>query len=164
MIEGTVAANGIGAQFAALAFARLTISDIERFLVGRQQDRARADGIVGHPRCHPGAAIIALEPQHGAVIEERKDRRAERNDRVARIGEIDTVPPVDDEIARLIVILAIEQRIDRQGTAVGRELDEAPATLLRAVKLAVRAERQPIDPVGIAPKLAQRLVDRIEAK
>ena len=58
---------------------------------------------------------------------------------MTRVGEIEPALPVDDEIARLIVILAVEQGIDRNGTPVGRELDEPPSALLGAVHFAVRA-------------------------
>ena len=104
----------------------------------------------GQPRCDPGTTVVALEPQYRAVIEEREDRRAERDDGMARIGEIKPALLVDDEIARLVVILAVEQRIDRDGPAIAGELDEAPATLLRAVERAVGTERQAVDAVGVA--------------
>src|SRR5262249_48693645 len=109
-----------------------------------------------------GATVVAREPQHRAMIEEREDRRPERNDGMARIGEPDPPPPVDRDIARLVVILAVEQRIDRNGAPVGRELDETPTALLRAVELAVGTEREPVDAVGVAPQLRDRLAHVIE--
>src|SRR5215471_17123711 len=87
------------------------------------------------------------------MIEEREDRRPERNDGMARVGEPNTALPVDHEIARLVVILAVEQRIHRNGAPIGRELDEAAPTLLRAVELAARTEREPVDAVGVAAQL-----------
>src|SRR5262249_51856610 len=97
-------------------------------------------------------------------IEERKDRRPERNDRMARVGEVDAVLPVDDEIARLIVVLAVEQSVDRNGAPVGRELDQPPPALLRAEELAPWADGEPVHPVGVATKLADRLAGMIEPK
>src|SRR5262249_50546133 len=97
-------------------------------------------------------------------IEERKDRRPERNDRMARVGEVDAVLPVDDEIARLIVVLAVEQSVDRNGAPVRHELDQPPPALLRAEELAPRADGEPVDPVGVATNLADRLAGMIEPK
>src|SRR5215472_627783 len=98
------------------------------------------------------------------MIEEWKDRWSERNDRMARIGEIDAILPVDDEIAWLIVVLAIEQGVDRNSAPVGSELDEPPPAFLRAVHFAVRAEGEAVDPVGVTAKLGDRLADMIEPK
>jgi len=42
---------------------------------------------------------------------------------VTWIGEIDAVLAIDDEIAWLIVVLAVEQGIDRDGASVRREFD-----------------------------------------
>src|SRR5215475_14248382 len=135
MIERAVVADRIRTQFAALAVARLSVGDIKRLLVRRQQHGARADRVVGEPRRHPGAAVVAGEPQHRAMIEERKDRRPEWDDRMTRVGEVEPVLPVGGQVARLVVILAVEQRIDRYGAAVRRELDQSPPALLRAVDL-----------------------------
>src|SRR5262249_4679998 len=98
------------------------------------------------------------------MIEEWKDRWSKRNDRMARIGEIDAVLPVDDEIARLIVILAIEQGVDRNSATVGSELDEPPPAFLRAVDFAVRTEGEPVYPVGGTAKLGDCIADMIEPK
>src|SRR5262249_14236858 len=98
------------------------------------------------------------------MIEEWKDRWSKRNDRMARIGEIDAVLPVDDEIARLIVILAIEQGVDRNSATVGSELDEPPPAFLRAVYFAARTEGEPVYPVGVTAKLGDCLADMIEPK
>ena len=113
MIDGAVGADRIGAQLARLRGARLAVGDIERVAVGRERHRARRCRVVGDAARHPGAPVVALEAQHRTMIQEGKDRRPERDHGMARIGEIDPVLPVDHEVARLIVILAVEQRIDR---------------------------------------------------
>src|SRR5258707_1218772 len=51
---------------------------------------------------------------------------------------------------------------DRAGGPVGRELDEPPPALLRAVKLAVRAEREPVDAIGVAAQLRHCFAGVIE--
>ena len=162
MIERAVVADGICAQLAPLTFARLAVGDVKRFLIWRQQYRAGADRVVGQPGRDPGSAVIALKTQHRAMIEKREDRRPERNDRMARIGEIESALPVDNEIARLIVIFAVEQGVDRDGPPVGRELDEPPSALLGAVHFAVRAEGEAIHAVGIAAKLSDFLAGMVE--
>ena len=40
MIERAIAADSVCAQFTPLTFARLTVGDVKRFLVRRQQYRA----------------------------------------------------------------------------------------------------------------------------
>ena len=57
---------------------------------------------------------------------------------MARIGEPDAVGAVDSEIAGLVVVLVVEQRIDSDQPPVRRELDQPASALLRAVKLAAR--------------------------
>src|SRR5262249_43818963 len=57
---------------------------------------------------------------------------------------------------------AVEQSVDRNGAPVRRELDQPPPALLRAEELAPRADGEPVDPVGIATKLADRLAGMIE--
>src|SRR5262249_47439283 len=153
-----------GTQLPTLPFAWLAVSDVKRFLVRRQQHCTGADRVVGKPTRDPGAPVIAFEPQHGAMIEEWKDRWPERNDWMARVGEIDAVLPVDDESARLVVILAIEQGVDRNSAAVGSELNEPPPAFLRAVHFAVRAEGESVYPVGVTAKLGDCLADMIEPK
>src|SRR5215472_17408275 len=96
------------------------------------------------------------------MFEEWEDRGAEWNHGVTRVGETDAVLAIDDEIAWLIVVLAVEQGVDRDGAAVRREFDQASAALLRAVDFSVRSERQPIRPVGIAAKLRDRAVVGVE--
>ena len=86
------------------------------------------------------------------MIKERKDRWPERNNGMEWIGEIDAVVPVDDEIARLIVILAIELGIDSDGATVRSKLYEPPPAFLRTIQLAVWAKCEPIDPVGVPAK------------
>src|SRR6266545_6830192 len=89
VIDGAVVADRIGAQLPFVTLARLAIRHVQGLLVRRQQHRARGDRVEGDTRGDPGAAIVALEPEHRAVLEERKDGRAERNRRMARIGELD---------------------------------------------------------------------------
>src|SRR5262249_49296626 len=98
------------------------------------------------------------------MIEEWKDRWSKRNDRMARIGEIDAVLPVDDQIARLIVILAIEQGVDRNSATVGSKLDEPPPAFLRAVHFAVRTEGEPVYPVGVTANPGALLPEMIHPK
>jgi hypothetical protein len=64
------------------------------------------------------------------VVKEWKDRWPERNDGMAGIGEIDAVLPIDNKVARLIMVLAVKERIDRDCAPIGGELDKpAPAPL-----------------------------------
>jgi hypothetical protein len=83
---------------------------------------------------------------------------------MARIGEPDSVPAVDHEITGLVVVLAVEQRIDRDQPSVGRELDQPPAALLGTVELAAGATGQAIHAVGVAAEFCDRPGLRIEAK
>src|SRR5262245_35043654 len=75
---------------------------------------------------------------------------------MARIGEIDAAAPVNRKIARLVVILAVEQRVYRHGAPIGGELDQTPPAFLRAEKLPVWPERQSVHAIGVAAKLADR--------
>src|SRR5712691_7939893 len=59
MIERTIIANWVGAQFPPLAFARLAVGDVKRFLIRRQQHSARADRVMCKPGRDKGAAVIA---------------------------------------------------------------------------------------------------------
>jgi hypothetical protein len=83
---------------------------------------------------------------------------------MTRVGEPDPVPAVDHEIAGLVVVFAVEQRIDRDETPVRRELDQPPASLLRAVQLSSGTMGQAIHPIGVAAEVADAPLRRIEAK
>src|SRR5215471_2714575 len=157
MLERAVGADRVGTQLARLLRTRQAVGDVKRALVVREQHRAGADGVVGEPRRRPGAAVVAFKAQHRAVVKEWKDRWPERNDGMAGIGEIDAVLPIDNKVARLIMVLAVKERIDRDRAPIGGELDKPAPALLRAVYLTVRSARKAVDAVGVAPEFAHCL-------
>src|SRR5262245_8217150 len=162
MLERAVGADRVGTQLAALLRTRQAVGDVKRVLIMREQHRARADRVVGEPRGRPGAAVVAFKAQHRAVVKEWKDRWPERNEGMAGICEIDAVLPIHNKIARLIMVLAIKERIDRDCAAIACELDEPAPALLRAVYLTVRSARETVDAVGVAPELAHRLAGVVQ--
>ena len=62
------------------------------------------------------------------------------------------------------MVLAIERRIDRDEPSVGREFDQPPAALLRAVELAAGAMGQSIHAISVAAEFRDRPGLRIEVK
>jgi hypothetical protein len=74
------------------------------------------------------------------------------------------VGAVDDKVAGLVVVLAVEQRIDGDQPAIRRELDQPASALLGAVELAARAMREAVHAVGVTAKLGDRTGRRIEAQ
>src|SRR5262249_34363411 len=96
--------------------------------------------------------------------EEGEDLGAEGDHRMMRIGEPDAVLAVDHEVARLIVALAVEQRLDGDEPAIGHELDQPPAAFLRPIELTAGTERKTVDAVDVAPYLADGPVRWIEAQ
>src|SRR5262249_58440739 len=86
MLERAVGADRVGTQLAPLLRTRQAVGDVKRALVVREQHRAGADGVVGEPRRRPGAAVVAFNAQHRAVVKEWKDRWPERNDGMAGGG------------------------------------------------------------------------------
>ena len=62
------------------------------------------------------------------------------------------------------MVLAVEQRIDRDQPSVRRELDQPPAALLGTVELAAGAMGQAIHAIGVAAEFCDRPGLRIEAK
>src|SRR5262249_60037917 len=82
---------------------------------------------------------------------------AEGNAGMAGIGEIDAVLPIDNKVARLIMVLAVKERIDRDCAPIGGKLDKPAPALLRAVYLTVRSAREAVDAVGVAPEFAHCL-------
>src|SRR5262249_39157302 len=59
-------------------------------------------------------------------------------------------------------LLAIKERIDRDCAAIACELNEPAPALLRAVYLTIRAARETVDAVGVAPELAHRLAGVVQ--
>src|SRR5207253_871489 len=57
-----------------------------------------------------------------------------------------------------------EKRIDRDQPAVWGEFHQAPAALLRAIKLAAWAKGEPVHPVEVAPHLVNGAGLRIETQ
>jgi len=72
MVDRAVVADRIGAQLAFVTLARLAIRHVEGLLVRRQQHRPRGYRVEGDASGDPGTAIVALEAEHRAVLEERK--------------------------------------------------------------------------------------------
>jgi hypothetical protein len=96
------------------------------------------------------------------MIEERKDGRPEWNNRVAWVGEIYTILTVHDEIVRLVVVFAVKQSVDRNGTPVGSELDQPSTAFLRAVQFTVRTQSKPVYSIGVTAEISNPFVSMIE--
>src|SRR6516225_1029256 len=144
MLERAVGADRVGTQLAPLLRTRQAVGDVKRALVVREQHRAGADGVVGEPRRRPGAAVVAFKAQHRAVVKEWKDRWPKRDDGMAGIGEIDAVLPIDNKVARLIMVLAVKERIDRDCAPIGGELDKPAPELAHRLARVVQPEQPPL--------------------
>src|SRR5262249_31631840 len=64
--------------------------------------------------------------------------------------------------AWLVMILAVEQGIDRNRAPIAGKFDEPSSAFLRTVEVAARAEREAVYPVDVPAKLRDRLADMIE--